>query len=118
MLWQIFWKNVESRDCLRPVLIGLQNPNDIRIFACMNSKHCKTLETIFDKPVSNTIKFKDIEKLVIALGGEVVEGTGSRVALYLKGGVKHTHRPHPGKEAKRYQIQEICTWLQSLGVTP
>lgn len=53
-----------------------------------------------------------------ALGGEVVEGAGSRVAMHLHGGVKHAHRPHPGKEAKRYQITEIRTWLQALGVKP
>lgn len=84
----------------------------------MNSKHRKTLMAIFGKPRSGAIKFADIEALVLALGGEVVEGAGSRVAMYLHGGVKHAHRPHPGKEAKRYQINEIRAWLQAMGVKP
>ena len=84
----------------------------------MNSKHRKTLEAIFSKPTLGGIKFVDIEALVVALGGEVVEGAGSRVAMHLHGGVKHAHRPHPGKEAKRYQINEIRAWLQAVGVTP
>ena len=82
----------------------------------MNSKHTKTLKTIFSKPIASSIKFSDIEALVIALGGEVREGEGSRVALLLHGGVKHAHRPHPGKEAKQYQIKEIKDWLTATGV--
>lgn len=84
----------------------------------MNSKHRKTLEAIFSKPTPGSIKFADVEALVVALGGEVVEGSGSRVAMHLNGGVKHAHRPHPGKEAKRYQINEIRAWLQAVGVKP
>lgn len=84
----------------------------------MNSKHRKTLEAIFSKPTQGNIKFSDVESLVLALGGEVVEGAGSRVAMHLNGGVKHAHRPHPGKEAKRYQINEIRAWLQAVGVKP
>jgi hypothetical protein len=50
------------------------------------------------------------------LGGEVREGDGSRVALVMGSGVKHAHRPHPGKEAKHYQIREIRDWFTALGV--
>lgn len=83
----------------------------------MNSKHAKTLQSIFAKPTQGSIKFGDIESLVVALGGVVREGEGSRVALQLNGKVKHAHRPHPGKEAKKYQVEEIRAWLQSTGVT-
>ena len=83
----------------------------------MNSKHARTLKAIFAKPAAGNIKFSDIEALVLALGGEVREGDGSRVALLLRGGVKHAHRPHPGKEAKQYQVREIKEWLTAIGVT-
>ena len=82
----------------------------------MNSKHTKTLKAIFAKPVASNIKFSDIEALVIALGGKVREGEGSRVALLLGDGVMHAHRPHPGKEAKQYQIREIRDLLTATGV--
>jgi len=85
--------------------------------ASMNSKHTKTLRSVFAKPIEGNIKFSDIEALVVALGGEVREGDGSRVALLLNGGVKHAYRPHPGKEAKRYQVKEIKEWLMAVGVT-
>ncbi len=84
----------------------------------MNSKHRKTLQAIFQQPTLGNIPFADLEALVLALGGEVREGAGSRVALHLKAGIFHAHRPHPGKEAKRYQINEIRAWLLALGVTP
>lgn len=84
----------------------------------MNSKHRKTLEAIFAKPTTGTLKFSAIEALVVALGGEVREGEGSRVALHLNNAVKHAHRPHPGKEAKKYHIEEIRAWLVRQGVTP
>ena len=47
----------------------------------MKAKHRKTLTAIFVRPTKANIKFSDIEGLVIALGGEVREGDGSRVAL-------------------------------------
>jgi hypothetical protein len=85
--------------------------------ASMNSKHTKTSRLVFAKPIEGNIKFSDIEAFVVGLGGEVREGDGSRVALLLNGGVKHAHRPHPGKEAKRYQVKEIKEWLMAVGVT-
>jgi len=55
---------------------------------------------------------------VLGLGGEVREGSGSRVALQLGAAVKHAHRPHPGKEAKKYQVEEIRAWLADQGKAP
>ena len=84
----------------------------------MKTKHAKTLQSIFTTPTQSSIKFSDIEALVVALGGAVREGEGSRIALQLNGKIKHAHRPHPGKEAKKYQVEEIRAWLQTTGVTP
>ncbi|MCX8085752.1 type II toxin-antitoxin system HicA family toxin [Caldimonas taiwanensis] len=84
----------------------------------MNRKHRKTLEAIFARPTSGTVKFSDIEALVIALGGTVKEGEGSRVALRIGAAVKHAHRPHPGKEAKKYQVEEVRAWFKAQGIEP
>ena len=84
----------------------------------MKAKHRKTLTAIFTRPTKANIKFSDIEGLVIALGGEVREGDGSRVALELFGKREYAHRPHPGKEAKKYIVEKIREWLTSLEVTP
>jgi len=84
----------------------------------MRARHRKTLAAIFSKPTKANIKFSDIESLVKALGGEVREGAGSRVVLELFGAREYAHRPHPGKEAKRYIVEKIRKWLTDLEVTP
>lgn len=80
--------------------------------------HVKTLRAIFTKPTQASISFSDIEALVVALGGNVREGEGSRVSLQLGDYLKNAHRPHPGKEARRYQVEEIRAWLEQQGVKP
>ena len=84
----------------------------------VNSKQRKTLRAIFAKPTSASIVFSDIESLVIALGGEVVERKGSRVRIMLRAEQWRCHRPHPGKEAKRYQVEEARELLERIGVSP
>jgi HicA toxin of bacterial toxin-antitoxin, len=84
----------------------------------MKSKHAKTLKAIFTKPTSASIVFADIEALVFAVGGEVREGAGSRVMFEINGKRLYPHRPHPGKEAKRYQVEELRALLESEGITP
>ena len=84
----------------------------------MKTKHRKVLEAIFARPTRSGIVFSDLELLVIALGGEIREGDGSRVVFEVLGVRKYLHRPHPGKEAKKYQVEDIREWLKELGVTP
>ena len=83
----------------------------------MKAKHKRTLEAIFATPTRAGIVFSDIGALVIALGGEVREGEGSRVVFELKGSRRYLHRPHPGKEAKKYQVEELRNWFKYLEVT-
>jgi len=85
----------------------------------LSNKHRKTLERLFAVPTLSNIKFGDIEALVKALGGEVRGGDGSRVAFELDGGARaYLHRPHPGNQAKRYQVEQVREWLRGKGVTP
>jgi hypothetical protein len=62
--------------------------------------------------------FADIEALIISIGGKVFERAGSRVKITLKDEVWHCHRPHPGKEAKKYQVEEARELLERLEVRP
>ena len=84
----------------------------------MNSKHRKTLAAVFVRPTSPSIVFADIEALVKALGGIVAESEGSRVRIELMGEQWRCHRPHPGKEAKRYQVEEARELFERAGVHP
>ncbi len=49
----------------------------------MKSKHARTLKAIFTEPTLVSIVFADLEALVLAVGGEVREGAGSRVVFEL-----------------------------------
>jgi hypothetical protein len=86
--------------------------------ACMNSKQKKTLAAVFAIPVSGTIAWADIENLLIAVGCTVIEGNGSRVRFGFKGHITSFHRPHPAKEAKRYQVKDARNFLFQIGVRP
>ena len=84
----------------------------------MKTRHAKTLKAIFCKPTLASIVFSDNEALIVALGGEFVEGSGSRMAFILNGKRMDAHRPHPGKEAKRYEVESLRDWLITMGIQP
>jgi hypothetical protein len=84
----------------------------------MNSKQKRTLRMVFADPVSPTIAWLDIESLLIAAGARVIEGAGSAVRFECKGVIARFHRPHPDKEAKRYQVRDARAFLAAVGVKP
>jgi hypothetical protein len=84
----------------------------------MKTKHDRTLSAVYQKPTSGGIVFSDLESLVVAPGGAVSEGAGSRIAFELRGKRRYLHRPHPGKEAKRYQVEDLRDWFIELGIKP
>ena len=84
----------------------------------MNSKQRRTLAAVFADPVPGNIAWADIEGLLVALGAKVIEGRGSRVRFAKGGEVETFHRPHPAKEAKRYQVRAAREFLQRIGVEP
>lgn len=84
----------------------------------MKQKHNKTLELIFSRPVCGNIKWADIEKLFVALGAEVSEREGSRVAVFLFNEVRVFHRPHPTPDTDKGAVASIRKWLEKYGVTP
>lgn len=84
----------------------------------MNSKQRKTLAAIFKEPASGTIEWAAVEGLLVAVGCRVIEGSGSRVRFEKDGEIESFHRPHPAKEAKRYQVRAAREYLIRLGVEP
>ena len=84
----------------------------------MNSKHRKTLSAIFTNPVSRNIEWRRIEALLIAIGCELIEGRGSRVAFKMRGLRVDFHRPHPQKEVKPYQVRIAREFLEKVEIKP
>jgi hypothetical protein len=81
----------------------------------MKKKHRKTMTAVMAKPTLANIAFADIEAMLIALGCEVEEGAGSRVVFIRDEHRLHMHRPHPGREAKRYQVDDVRDFLAWIG---
>ena len=81
----------------------------------MNRKQRKIFDSIFITPTLSAIKFLDIEKLLISLGFQIIEGDGSRVAFEYDGLKLFVHRPHPGKEARKYQVEAVREFLELAG---
>lgn len=96
----------------------------LAIIACkfyvliVNSKQKKTLDAVFRDPVSGAIPWSAIESLFLAVGCQRIEGSGSRVRFVRDNVIGSFHRPHPHKEAKRYQVREAREFLMQIGVTP
>ena len=84
----------------------------------MKRKHQRTLERIFARPTSGTIPWSDIGSLFKALGADVSERAGSRVAVVLFGEVRVFHRPHPSPDTDKGAINSIRDWLDLYEVRP
>jgi hypothetical protein len=84
----------------------------------MRAKHHETLQAVFRNPVSGTIKWREIENLLVAVGCDVSEGSGSRVRFTMNGRTLFIHRPHPTPDAKRYVVRLIREFLDQAGVRP
>ncbi len=84
----------------------------------MNSKQRKTLAAIFSSPTPANIEWKKVESLFLALGATMIEGSGSRVSFILNDEKGDFHRPHPRKEAKRYQVRNAQRFLIKAGILP
>jgi HicA toxin of bacterial toxin-antitoxin, len=84
----------------------------------MNSRHRKTLEAVFAEPTKTNLAWAAVEALLIAAGCELIEGSGSRVKFSHGSETVSFHRPHPGKEAIRYQVKDARALLEKIGVRP
>ncbi len=82
----------------------------------MNKKHQKTLQHIFQNPVQAGIVWKDIEAMLVALGAEISEGSGSRVRIALNDVRAVFHRPHPQKETDKGAVVSMRRFLKEAGV--
>ncbi len=81
----------------------------------MNSRHRKTLNSIFENPIRADVKWSDIEALFRAMGAEISEGNGSRVRIFLHGTKAVFHRPHPQKETDKGALVSVRRFIINSG---
>lgn len=84
----------------------------------MNRRQQKTLEAVFADPIDGNLIWRNVESLLVGIGCQVIEGSGSSIT-FEKDGLRVTfHRPHPQKEALRYRVKDARQFLENLGVRP
>lgn len=86
--------------------------------AHMKRKHQKTLESIFARPVSGNVKWRDIEALFVELGAEISEREGSRVAVILFCEVRVFHRSNPSPSTDKGAVAIIRKWFEQHRISP
>jgi len=84
----------------------------------LRKKQRETLEQVFQMPPPSGLKWQAVESLIRALGGEIKEGSGSRVRFLLRGRIARFHRPHPSPDTDRGAVVNLREWLESIGVDP
>jgi predicted HicB family RNase H-like nuclease len=73
----------------------------------LGRKHRSTLEANFAEPIRASVAWREIESLLVACGGEISEGQGSRVRVALNGVRAVFHRPHPQKETDKGALKSV-----------
>jgi hypothetical protein len=84
----------------------------------MKRSHQRTLSALFAHPTSANMPWKDIESLLQALGAEIGEREGSRVAVVWRREVRVFHRPHPSPHTDKGAVISMRKWLEQHGVLP
>ena len=82
----------------------------------MNSRNERTLAAVFSKPEKSDIAWREVEALFVALGGELSQGSGSRIRVALNGVRAVFHRPHPKKETDKGAVKSVRRFLEEAGV--
>lgn len=85
--------------------------------ATLGGKHRRTLEAILETPTRADIRWKDIESLIVALGGTVTSGRGSRRRVLLVRPAVF-HMPHPEPTTDKGAVKDMREYLRSVGVVP
>ena len=84
----------------------------------MNSKNQKVLNATFNDPVSPSIPWEAIEKLLLACGAEISEGNGSRVRVAIGEHLATFHRPHPQPVTDKGAVKSVRKFLMAANITP
>ncbi|UGY09232.1 MULTISPECIES: type II toxin-antitoxin system HicA family toxin [unclassified Phyllobacterium] len=84
----------------------------------LKRRHRVILQQVFARPASGSIRWSDVEALLLGLGAEITEREGSRIGVFLFGEIRVFHRPHPSPDTDKGAIASIRKWLESHGIRP
>jgi len=83
----------------------------------MSHKHEQLLRSIFADPPSNNIHWREVESLLLHVGGEIENLSGARLRVKIKHVETILHRPHHSNTLDRQGIKHLREFLAHAGVT-
>ena len=84
----------------------------------VSSRHRATLAAVFATPTRADIRWSDVERMIVAFGGDLEERAGSRVLIRLHERRAVFHRPHPKPDTDKGAVVALRRFLTEAGVTP
>ncbi|MDT8339128.1 MAG: type II toxin-antitoxin system HicA family toxin [Sulfurimonas sp.] len=80
------------------------------------SKKDKLLSRFLKVPPNKDLTFDELQTLLISLGYDNIEGSGSAVKFYNKekDNLINLHKPHPSNILKIYLVKQIQTKLKEI----
>ena len=84
----------------------------------MSKKHDRTLAAIFADPLPANVKWRDVEALFEALGGDLIAGRGSRVTVFLNEAKATFPSPAPAARHDKGALRAVRRFLLQAGVRP
>ena len=78
----------------------------------------RTSESIFERPTRSDIPWRTSEDVVVALGGEVTPGRGSRRRFFLVRPAVFRKKPHPERVTDKGAVDSVRTLLRNAGAIP
>lgn len=82
----------------------------------VNHHHRKILHSLFAHPVGANIDFKDVSHVLIELGADIENKTGSRIEVSLNGQKAAFH--HAGHSLPKAEVLQVRKFLETCGVAP
>ena len=82
----------------------------------MGKQYLRTIKKIFSRPERADIKWREVEGLLVYLGGKMSEGRGSRKRYILNDVPLILHRPHPRKELTKGAVKSLRKFLIDTGL--
>jgi hypothetical protein len=83
----------------------------------MSRKHLHLLETILQNPMACNLHWRDVEAMILHLGGIISPSHGARFKVVLNGHEFFLHHPAHGNEVQRLDIKHLRHELIAAGIT-
>lgn len=82
----------------------------------MNHHHRKILHSLFAHPVNANISMKDVEHVLIEMGGEVSQATSGKIHVALKG--HSANFSHAGHSLPKEEVMQLRKFIVGCGIDP